>query len=254
MKLPLPLLCAVIAIVHGVSGQSSNFSVFDKKKTPSPVGKVADDSGLPKPEIHLAFDELSAGTTPNTGKSQIKVTVAGCELVAGKIGKALDFSGEDCKVTLGPDFSKTISDTYTIAVWVFPHNQKQFGTIFNSKIFYGVNLRFQGDKIDLNTGGRWNLISSEAKAIPNAEWTHVAVTNDGSSAAIYVNGKLVGEKNTAARVSMDVTAELGQRVGAEADTGIAKPAEVLNASIDDLRVYTAVLTPEQIADLAKVPK
>ena len=86
MKLPIRVFCTVLAIVHGVSAQSSNFSVFDKKKTPPSSGKIAADPNGPKPEIHLAFDELSAGTTPNTGTSQIKVTVAGCELVAGKIG------------------------------------------------------------------------------------------------------------------------------------------------------------------------
>ena len=254
MKSRILFLSTVFAAVSIVSAQSSHFSVFDKKKNPPAAGKVVDDPNSPTPEIHLAFDELNAGTTPNTGTSHIAIAVTGSGLVPGKIGKALDFSGEDCKITLGPVFSETISDIYTIALWVLSHDQQGYGMLFNSNGNFGVTLRLSGGGIDLNTGRTWHLMDAGANLIPREEWVHVAASSDGATARLYVNGKLIQEKSVEGGISMGATAEIGQGGLLEAENGSMKPTQLLNASIDDLRVYSKVLTDEQVANLAKSPK
>ena len=78
-------------------------------------------------------------------------------------------------------------------------------------------------------------------------WTHIAVTVDRDSASgisYYLNGALLGS-------AQDPTAYQGVSIAANQDLQIASAnALPFNGSLDDLAIYSQVLSPGQIASLA----
>ncbi|HUG90314.1 MAG TPA: DUF1553 domain-containing protein, partial [Planctomycetaceae bacterium] len=89
--------------------------------------------------------------------------------------------------------------------------------------------------------------------VPGNEWTHVAVTYDGSGKAagvkVYYNGKaqetLVEADALKSTVRTGVPFKIGQR----------NTSEPLNAAgLQDLRIYTRALSPAEVESLARVTR
>jgi hypothetical protein len=88
----------------------------------------------------------------------------------------------------------------------------------------------------VDVGGEQNAVGTAAVAL-NA-WTHLAVTYDGASLCLYVNGTLV----TTTAVGGPIPASTGAlRIG-----GNAIWPEWYAGLIDDVRVYNRALTAAQI--------
>ena len=247
-------IVAALLLASTALGENSGFNVFSQKKaSPGAATKASAALFNVQPEIHFEFEDLK--DVRDSGKARVHVTVTGTESVAGHIGRALEFSGEDSKITIDTDLSKIITSGYTVACWVRPHSQNGYGVLFNSNGNHGVSLRLQGTCIDLNTGNTWHLIMSDSDVMKLEQWTHVAATSDGSVAKLYVDGKLIGEKEVTERIEFGTTAVMGQVTETLVDEASGgktdKADQFLNGSIDDFRVYDTALTAEQIAALAK---
>lgn len=245
---------SALCLAQSGLGQSSNFSVFDQKKV-AVKPRIASSPAEPidvQPQIHFDFDDPKE--VRDSGKAHVSVTVTGTASAPGHNGLAREFSGEDSKITIDSDVSKFMVNEYTVACWVQPHQQGGYGLIFDLNGNYGVRLRLYGTSLNLNTGSQWHLIESESNSIKPEEWTHVAATCDSNVARLYVNGKLIGEKEVTQKLNFGTTATIGQgnrdRNADDTDTTDRKDS-FLNGTIDDLRVYDIALSPEQIAALAK---
>ena len=87
---------------------------------------------------------------------------------------------------------------------------------------------------------------SLGSGLPLGQWSHVAVTFNGTQAQFYVNGALVATRAVAA--SMTARGNL-LRIGADANT-----QQFYKGSIDDLRIYRRTLTASEVqADMNAGP-
>ncbi len=139
-----------------------------------------------------AFDFDDAGTT------------GGRRSVEGKVGRALEFDGDD-PMTLGDpataDFSRT--DPFSFSLWLRPGAHKSRMVVFHrsraaeDSAFRGYELMLYEGKPTFSLVHFWPgdaLRVQSREPLPLDRWTHLTVTYDGSSRAqgvrIYRDGTL----------------------------------------------------------------
>ena len=217
--------------------------------TPTPtVTSTATPTVTPTPTNNLisfwSFDE-SAGTKnlDSSGNGNDLDQINGPVLVNGRIGKALSFDGID-------DYGINISTTaipakppFSIELWT---NPKKLSNPNWSDFFRKVgSWALQSDptgKLNFEITGKQDIVSNVV--ISTNEWTHLAVTFEGTTVKFYKNGILVYKK------TLDKIPDAGSNsiyVG-----GYDSWGTYLNATIDNLKIYNKALTSEEIrADYLK---
>jgi type II secretory pathway pseudopilin PulG len=197
---------------------------------------------------HWTFDEGSGDIAYDySGNDNHGALVNDPDWVDGKIGKALEFDGTNQYVNAGNDTSLDITKEITVVGWI---NIKSYGWpnhIVHKYTAWDVGswylslssnepynkLRFLFIDKDLGYIGR-----ESTQVIPLNEWTHVAVTYDGTM-NLYINGE-------------------GEVVYTNGKYLISAPNQPLNINrlndaldglIDDVRIYDRALSAEEIKDL-----
>lgn len=188
-------------------------------------------------------------------------------LVEGKIGKAIQFTGDDAVDTPVGNFHRY--DPFSLSLWIKTPDLKERAVVLHRSRAW-TDAASRGYELLLEEGKlKWSLIhfwpgdaiSIRAKEnLPLNEWVQVVVTNDGSSRAnglrLYVNGQLAEVEVIRDHLTKDITGgggdniSLGERFR---DRGFK------GGCIDDLRVfdrdisasYDAKLEP-QLAELKAV--
>ncbi|MDP6544170.1 MAG: PEP-CTERM sorting domain-containing protein [Phycisphaerae bacterium] len=144
--------------------------------------------------VYYSFDTVDAGQTPNEGSAGagadgniVGAVVAG----AGQIGGALDFNG-------GQVITQNVVNmgaTQTIACWVNSTvNQAAWRRIvLNDSYQNGVYLGTDptGNTYQSIVANNFNVLGGAVNDAPNV-WQHLAITYDGASTRLYVDGALVG--------------------------------------------------------------
>lgn len=145
-----------------------------------------------------------------------------------------------------PQFDATVA--MTIEAWVYrePNSGREtivsHHTNFNSgsSYFFG----FQDDFLLFKRGGTESAQSTTA--VPDFNWTHVAVTYDGTTARFYVDGNSAG---SASITNAGVNADRPLTIGARATTVSYPPmtaADTFKGYIDELRIWSLRRTQSQI--------
>jgi hypothetical protein len=182
----------------------------------------------------------------------------------GKIGQGLLFrggvSGPNGAINVGTPSSLNNLRPLTLSLWINPGtnqaNSNDKYVITKSGLGLGWSLKRLTSSGVLDffyqfTGGNVGRLS--ATAPPSNEWTHVAVSWDGTSAGsginYYFNGVL---NNNASGVdgSGDTTDDSGITLGIAGD--VFGGTNYLNGSIDDVRIYNRVLSPDEVKRLYKM--
>ncbi len=151
------------------------------------------------------------------------------------------------------DFDGTKPFSYSL--WVNPKNGNgsPVSRMDSGNNFRGWDLYLAGGRIMAHFINKWpeNSLKMVAKmGIPNDQWTHVVVTNDGSRKPegihFYINGRkaeISAETNAlTATMHTDVPLTIGRRTGSDQFEG----------KVDDLIIFNRVVTPEEAASLADV--
>jgi hypothetical protein len=152
------------------------------------------------------------------------------------------------------DFDTT--DAFSYALWVNPENANQgapLSRMDTGNNYRGWDLYMIGGRPMVHLINSWpsnalKVISRQM--IPLKEWSHVAVTYDGSAKPeglkLYINGKPVPvdiEVNQLkGSIKTAVTAKVGGRTGSDDFTG----------EVDDVVLVNQTLTPTEVATLATV--
>ncbi|HSI85600.1 MAG TPA: LamG domain-containing protein, partial [Candidatus Methylacidiphilales bacterium] len=171
----------------------------------------------------------------------------------GKTGSALVLSGNGASVEVKPSSAAVLGD-YTVAAWVRTSNTASSNSIFQWQDASGFgfelgvnNLGAARARIDTSaaTQGQVNQVvqnwSSNAKLIGDNQWHHVALTFVASSrtAFLYVDGSLEASRQIAGTHG---TSAQSIRIGSGWNASWA-------GSLDEVRMWDTVLTPEQIGAL-----
>lgn len=202
---------------------------------------------------YYSFDDISGATAPDSSGNGYNGTITGsASTVSGAVGDALSFDGSDDTVDIPhqlvpsetPDFSYSFyfkadaggDDTqYLLA-------QASSGTNNNDCFSVAYDNSAQSLKVLTTNNGNNAKITSDVDA---SSWTHIVVTNSYSTneSKLYING--VPQTGTAMSCAQDLDAQflLGRSPWAGYN-------QQLKGSLDEVRVYSRILSDQDIHALA----
>lgn len=204
-------------------------------------------------QVHLKFDETSGTSAADSSGNGRNGIVSGGTWAAGKSNNAATFNGSSGHVTLPAGSVRALND-YTIATWVKLNSISTWSRIFDFGTGTGTYMFLTPQYLPSKPGilrfgakipGVYEQVMDSAVAITTGTWTHVAVTQSGPVAKLYLNGIQV-----AICPSMPV---VPATLGDTTQNYIGKsqfPDPYLNGAIDDFRIYNRALTGGELAMLA----
>lgn len=187
---------------------------------------------------------------PNKGTVQGNITFE-----PGKVGLAFNLDGSSF-VTMGnPSALNLTGNQVTISGWIKPRTNAP--AIYFGKTHFGANDyllahgRGLASMVNVN-GAEFSVLgysdfpSKGNLYVPRTgEWTHVAMTYDGSTISLYANGKIVGQRPCSGAISRhDVPFNIGGRAN---DEGTGK----FNGLIDEVQVFNRALSADEIEIIFK---
>lgn len=181
---------------------------------------------------------------------------AGSTIAPGRIGNALHLDGS-AGLTVAKDIGDFgFFDRFTIMAWIEPQNVSR-GSIVSRMAdtdrAEGYNIVLQGDRIHVHLIKRWldDAIRVETvEPVKAGDWTHVAVTYDGSRLAsglqVFLNGRRAKLKVNLDDLNQSFATKeplrLGQGGGADSR---------FKGAIDEVRIYNRVVSAEDIGAIAR---
>ena len=181
--------------------------------------------------------------------------------VPGRVGAAASFDGRRF-IDAGDMANFTYDDPFTLAAWIYstaPDGVIVSRALAGDQGEQGWGLYLVDGKVRVNLSRRWadDGVRVETRdALPLNEWQHVLVTYDGkripAGFRVYVNGRSQELTPLLDGINNPMRTREPLRIGASgagaADGNDARPR--FQGVIDDVRIYTAVLTPGQAAVVA----
>ena len=137
-----------------------------------------------------------------------------------------------------------VKGDFTIEAWVYPKSLTALGTILslqNTASNDQVQLMYNGSSNKpqlIISNGITTTTLDAATALNLNEWAHIAVTLQGATATMYING-ILSATNTAMSVP-------SATVRNECFIGKSQ-ANYANANFDEIRIWESVRTPSQIS-------
>lgn len=198
-----------------------------------------------------------AGVTAydRSGQGNNGTLINGPTRTFGKIGQALYFDGVNDYVDAGTASSfPFIQNTaiFTISLWVKFVDYKTVPQYFmgstptcgDKGFYFGENAVGQLH-FEIEAGAcPGGMASDVLGVINNNNWNHIVVTGNGTNIVFYVNGvSYAGSGTMGAPGSGDSTRSLN--IGQINNFG----SSLFNGTIDDVRIYNRVLSPDEIKRL-----
>ncbi|WP_158275812.1 beta-L-arabinofuranosidase domain-containing protein [Bifidobacterium catulorum] len=221
-----------------------------------PASAAPDENPLTGSQIQsLAFD----GNLDDASGNRLGGTVSSGtpSYVEGKSGQALNLTGNQ-HVSLGTD-SRLQPAALTLSFWIKPNatmNGEQViswakakytdaGWYLSSTKDHALVFSVTDSK---GTLGEFYANTNRADLLPAGQWTHIAVSYDGSkhAAVFYKNGLRITDTSTgrnAAAVGPIASSDVEKGIGWN---GPAYKQNSLNAALDDYQLYSAFATADQI--------
>jgi prepilin-type processing-associated H-X9-DG protein len=171
----------------------------------------------------------------------------------------LDGAGDYLNVPHQEDLN--LGTCFTIAYWVRFDRYKPNRTSFSKRspdnatgfVFASQHNAIEGPQafrhflnvtgVDQHQGGWDRLVHT----FPNGSWHHTALTYDGTTKSLYVDGALIQQGPTKGGGGPVTENSLPIRLGANSWNWSLSE---LDGALDDFRIYSCTLTAQEIADLA----
>lgn len=248
---------AVVLIIVGVPVTTGigNASTSPKERR-QPGGKHSS----PAPSLgreqsliaHWTFDEK--GPTPeiaNSSNCQGLHAQANRDIprVVGVHGAAGALS-QPCKIPVDVSSVTDQLQQITFSAWTRPSELSGYREIFRQECPERLLFSFQHDGSILSLGLNINgYVECDAQIEPaqiqDGQWHHCAATYDGQTMRVYLDGQEIGSLPRPGTIATQ--AEPSAYIGSSRGTG-----EFFRGGLDDLRIYSAALTGEEIARLYRL--
>ena len=205
------------------------------------------------------FNE-SAGTTAadGSGNGRVGTVRQAVWTPNGKYGGALSFDGINDWVTVADHASLDLTTSMTLEAWVKPGAMSGWETILMKERGAGdysyALYAHDGAPLDggapvpsgnVKAGGAFQTLRGTIQ-LPAGNWSHVAMTYDGTTQRLFVNGVEVASRPQTGPMAVGAGAF---RVGGNNSwTG-----EFFQGDIDEVRVYNRALSQPEIAADMKTP-
>ncbi|MEU1125677.1 LamG domain-containing protein [Streptomyces sp. NPDC005899] len=178
--------------------------------------------------------ERSPGTCPFTNQDLVPVTST-----EGHAETALGLTGaNDGHVDLGdPAALRFGGKAYSIEAWVKPAAYDR--PVLSRGGEYRLGLDAGGSLRLAHEGAATAVVSAET--VPKDVYTHIAATFDGTTAKLYVNGKLSGSGALPFTPATGVNTLMGKQVS-------GTTAELFAGDLDEVRVWSRVRSATELAD------
>ena len=202
---------------------------------------VAQPSGL---VAAYSFNEGTGTTVTDISGNNNAGTISGATwTTAGKFGNALAFNGTNARVSIPSSASLNVTTGMTLEAWVMPTaGQSGWRTIMQRQSeAYFLNASNENGPLLPSGGGTFNGQTawlSGTVANPVNVWTHVALTYNGATLRLYVNGTQVASQ---ARTGSIQTNSNPLWIGGNSPYG-----EYFLGRIDEVRVYNRALSQTEI--------
>ncbi|HWN27636.1 MAG TPA: LamG-like jellyroll fold domain-containing protein, partial [Actinomycetospora sp.] len=192
------------------------------------------------------FDEAS-GTTATDAIDGHTGTIAGAtRSLDGRFGRALSFDGVDDWVSVPHDPTLNLSAAMTLEAWVKPTALTNWRSVITKEQATALPYALYAGSASGTPAASIFTTSALTAAGPPAlglsQWTHLAMTWNGSMLRLYVDG---AEIATLAAPGPLLTSNGVLRIGGNSLRG-----EFFTGLIDEVRIYDRALSPAQLgADL-----
>ncbi len=217
---------------------SQDYSNVASASTPiTPPGLVA----------AYAFNEGTGTTVTDASGSGNTGTINGAtRTTVGRFGGALVFNGTSARVDVPDAPSLDLTTGMTLAAWVYP---TVAATAWRDVIFKAVDMYYLEASSDNagrpGAGGTFASPLYGAAPLPTNTWTYLAVTYEGATLRLYVNGTQV-----ASRVQ---TGAIATSSGALSIGGDAAFGQYFQGRIDEVRIYNRALSLAEIQQDMNTP-
>ena len=205
---------------------------------------------------HFPLDETSGPTITEYLGIQPQARLEGkFESAEGHLGKAIAFDGKT-HIIAGNTGSFEADQPFSISAWIYPTSNAA-GTVVSkiddANAFRGYDMILEQARLAAHFVNHWPDKAFKVitrKPLSLNVWHHVTVIYDGSRAAngakIYVDGQvqeleITTNNRLEGTLKTDKPFHIGKRSASAPFQG----------RIDDVRLYSAALSPEAVASLAK---
>ncbi len=244
--------------VHNGTGYYYMVTSTDSTATSAEVSALPDVGQM----IYLKFDETSGPRAIDSWGAMHGTLAAAATRAAGKYGSALKLNGNaNAYATLPAGIVSSLSN-FTISAWVKMDAISNWMRVFdfgNSTTQY-MFLSVQAGTTTVNNvnssivryaikNGGAELNVSAPYVFPLNAWVHLAVTQSGDTARLYINGSLVST-NKAINIKPAQLTATGTSAGTTLNyLGKSQFSDpVFNGSIDECKIYKRALSDAEIAD------
>jgi hypothetical protein len=208
---------------------------------------------------YWTFDNISAGKAENIKFAGWPVVFSGVSVVSGKYGSAVSFDPDvrSCAhIARQADIEISFPENkVSFAAWINPREiaaDSEYQILGDQR--FGVksfSVRLTNGKIRVFAGefSSVDLITS-TQSISTNTWTHVAVSYDGNTARVFINGLLDSTRSILLQIPSVVNdLYLGCLQDASTADAFGGGMLIFPGAIDELYVAADELTPAQLSNL-----
>ncbi len=199
-----------------------------------------------------AADETGGPTlADSSGGDNTAILTGPYSFGAGRVDNALNLAGGYAALPTG---IVSQFDDLTISTWVKLTSLDTWARIFDfgdnttSYMFLTPQSSTGRPRFAIRTPSIGEQIVDSSTTIPLGVWTNIAITLNGSTARLYINGV---ERGVNAGVTLNPSS-----LGNTAANYIGKsqwPDPALNGSVDDFRIYSRALSAAELVAIASPP-
>lgn len=254
----IPLTTQPLAVAINVSSQtptpsptSTTTATPGTSPTPTPTTIASSTPAVtPSPSpltlvMGLGMNEGTGSTTFDSSSSKNNGSLLNGAIWSstGKYGKSIQFDGVDDRVQVADANSLDLNKSGTIEAWVYPTKVNSWSTLVIkeapqtfSYVLYGW---WYGNNTAAVTNRAGEQVSQGGGQLPLNQWTHVAMTFDGSSQTLYINGTVAATSAVSGEIQ---NSTFPLSIGGNS----LWANESFQGKIDEVRVYNMAVPQSKI--------